>query len=74
MKSEGIVYKTITYKETSKIVYIYTKDGKKSIKALGSKNSKNKTFGFGEIGNIVSFVSTDDDFPTLIEYDIINSA
>lgn len=74
MKSEGIVYKTITYKETSKIVYIYTKDGKKSIKALGSKNSKNKTFGFGEIGNIVSFVSTDDDFPTLIEYDILNSA
>ena len=74
MKTEGIVFKAITYKETSKIVYLYTPNGKVSVKAIGSKNSKKKTFGFGEIGNIVSFVMTDQDFPTLIEYEILNSA
>ena len=72
MKTEGIVFKAITYKETSKIVYLYTPNGKVSVKAIGSKNSKKKTFGFGEIGNIVSFVITDQDFPTLIEYEILN--
>lgn len=74
MKTEGIVIKSITYKETSKIVYLYTPNGKVSIKAIGAKNAKKNTFGFGEVGNIVSFVSTDYDFPTLIEYEIINSA
>lgn len=74
MKLEGIVFKSITYKEKSKIVYLYTKIGKISVKAIGSKNSKKNTFGFGEVGNIVSFVSTDAEFPSLIEYEIINSA
>ena len=59
MKTEGIVIKSITYKETSKIVYLYTPNGKVSIKAIGAKNAKKNTFGFGEVGNIVSFVSTD---------------
>ena len=74
MKTEGIVFKAITYKETSKIVYLYTPNGKVSVKAIGSKNSKKKTFGFGEIGNIVSFVATDSSFPTINEYEIIYSS
>ena len=74
MKEEGIVIKSIPYKETSKIVYLYTNKGKISVKAIGSKNAKKNTFGFGETGNIVSFITTDSDFPSLTEYDIINSA
>ena len=74
MKQEGIIIKNIAYKETSKIVYLYTSQGKISIKAIGAKKNKNNTFGFGEIGNIVSFVSTDSNFPSLNEYEIIYSA
>ena len=74
MKEEGIVIKSIPYKETSKIVYLYTNKGKISVRAIGSKNTKKNTFGFGESGNIVSFITTDSDFPSLTEYEIINSA
>lgn len=74
MKIEGIIIKSISYKETSKIVYVYTNLGMKSIKAIGSTNNKKNTFGFAETGNIVSFIATDNDFPSLIEYEIIESA
>ncbi len=74
MKNEGIVIKSITYKETSKIVYLYTANGKVSVKAIGSKNSKKNTFGFDGSGNIVSYVATDSNFPSLTEYEILNSA
>ena len=74
MKTEGIIIKSIPYKETSKIVYVYTPFGMKSIKALGGSNSKKNTFGFAETGNIVSFIASDNDFPSLIEYEILESA
>ena len=74
MKNEGIIVKTIPYKETSKIVYLYTNEGFKSVKAIGAKKSKNSSFGFGEIGNIVSFIASDSSFPTISEYEIIYSS
>lgn len=74
MKYEGIVIKSIPYKEKSDLVYIYTNEGIISVKALGDKNSKNSTFGFREIGNLVSFVTTDNKFKSLVEYSIINSS
>lgn len=37
---EGITLTSLDYKEKSKIVYIYTKYGKISYKALGSLNQK----------------------------------
>ncbi len=74
MKNEGIIIKTIPYKETSKIVYLYTNDGIKSVKALGAKKPKNNSFGFGEIGNIVSYISSDSNFPSVSEYEILYSS
>ncbi|MGM9969558.1 MAG: DNA repair protein RecO [Anaeroplasma sp.] len=70
MKSIGIVYKTIDYKETSKIVYLYTPNGKVSIKALGALKIKNGLLPFVTIGNVVSFVSNDDEFKTLLEFNL----
>ncbi len=73
MKFEGIVLSEIDYKEASKIVNLYTEKGKIGVKALGSKKIKNGLLGFTTTGNTVSFVTTDKEVYTLIEYDIIDS-
>lgn len=73
MKLEGIVLSEIDYKESSKIVNLYTPNGRIGIKALGSKKIKNGLLGFTTTGNTVSFVATDSKLPSLIEYDIIDS-
>ena len=73
MKLEGIVLSEIDYKEASKIVNLYTINGKIGVKALGSKKIKNGYLGFITTGNTVSFVTTDSNAPTLIEYDIVDS-
>ena len=73
MKLEGIVLSEIDYKEASKIVNLYTEKGKIGVKALGSKKIKNGLLGFITTGNTVSFVTTDKEVYTLIEYDIIDS-
>lgn len=49
---EGIVIKTIDYKEKSKIVYLYTSFGMKSIKALDVLRTK---LGFVTTLNVVDF-------------------
>ena len=73
MKLEGIVLSEIDYKEATKIVNLYTEKGKIGVKALGSKKIKNGLLGFITTGNTVSFVTTDKEVYTLIEYDIIDS-
>ena len=67
MKSEGIILNTIDYKESSKIVHLYTPFGRISVKALGANKPKNGLLGFTTIGNTVSFVATDSELPTLME-------
>lgn len=73
MKSEGIILNTLDYKETSKIVHLYTPYGKISVKALGANKPKNGLLGFTTIGNCVSFVSTDSEIKTLMEYNVESS-
>ena len=73
MKSEGIILDTIDYKESSKIIHLYTPQGKISVKALGANKPKNGLLGFTTIGNQVSFVSTDASLPTLMEYNVESS-
>ncbi|MCR5113179.1 MAG: DNA repair protein RecO [Acholeplasmatales bacterium] len=73
MKSEGIVLSETDYKETSKIVNLYTPMGKIGVKALGSKRIKNGLLGFTNTGNTVEFVATDSSLPTLEEYTILDS-
>ena len=73
MKEKGIVLSSIDYKETSKIVYLYTPRGKISVKAQGANRPKNGLLGFITTGNIVSFVASETAFPSVIEYDIDES-
>ncbi len=70
---EGIVLSSIDYKESSKIVYLYTNIGNISVKALKSKKIKGGDLGFITTGNIVSFIITNNEFPTLIEYHLKES-
>ena len=72
MKIEGIVIEANDYKETSKIVTLYTNIGKISVKAVGAKRTKGGSLGFITIGNIISCIISDTSFPSLIEYEIID--
>lgn len=74
MKLEGIVISSIDYKESSKIVNLYTKEGKISVSAKGALNPKKGMLGFITIGNIVSFVTTDSKTKSLVEYELIKSS
>ncbi len=70
MRTEGIVYKSILYKEKQRITYLYTPNGKISIKStINKKGERNEAFSF--LGNINEFVSTNSNFPSLSEYNII---
>ncbi len=70
---KGIILGNLDYKETSKIVYIFTKYGKISVKAIGSKNKKSKMLSFITTLNEVSFEISDTEFPTLIDYNLISA-
>lgn len=72
IKIRGIVIRSIDYKETSKIVYCFTNIGRLSIKAIGCKKFKNKNFNFNEQLNYVEMEITTDEFPSLIDFSIIN--
>ena len=73
MKTEGIIIHTLDYKESSKIVHLYTPYGKISVKALGANKPKNGLLGFTTIGNVVSLIATDSEMPTLMEYNVEES-
>lgn len=73
LKIKGIIIRSIDYKETSKIVYCITSIGKLSVRALGTKSYKNKNFNFNEILSYVEMEITDSEFPSLIDYNVINS-
>ena len=73
MRLRGIVLSSMDYKESSKIVYLYTEQGKISVRANGANRPNNGLLGFTTAGNIVSFITTDSDFPSLSEYQIEHS-
>lgn len=75
-KVEGIVISTVDYKESSKIVNIFTKnDGIIGIMARGSKNPKNKLSATSNVlcYGLFHLNYRDDKMATLIEVDIMNS-
>lgn len=71
---EGIVLSSIDYKEKSKIVYLYTPYGHESIKANGSKVSRNGLLGFTQTLNTVTYIKSSSKFPSLIEYNLVDNA
>lgn len=70
---KGIIIGSIDYKESSKIVYLLTRYGKISVKALGSKNIKKGLLPFITTMNYVEAIITESDFPTLIDYAVIDT-
>ncbi len=69
----GIVYKTIDYKEKSKLVYLLTPQGLDSILARGAKDYKNGLFGFTSLLSFVDYEKTNSKLPVLIEFETINN-
>ena len=74
MKLEGIVLFSTEYKESSKIVNLYTPLGKMSVIAKGALNPKKGFLGFITTGNIVSFVTTDTNIKSLTEYSLLKTS
>lgn len=73
IKIEGIVLSSIVYKETSKIVYIYTKNGRISVRALGSLKQKRGMLPLITTMNRVEAIITNKAFPSAIDYTLIDS-
>jgi len=69
---EGIVLKTLAFKETSLIVYLYTKEGIKSIIVKGAKKYKERKLMFCTPLTRVKAITNKSEFPTLIDYSILD--
>ncbi len=67
---EGIVIKSIDYKEKSKLIYLYTPEGMKSVKAIDANKTK---LGFITTLNHVEFEHSAGKLPTVLEYSIKKS-
>lgn len=73
-KVEGIIYSTVDYKESSKIVNILTEEGTMiGAIAKGTKKIKSKVSGIGKMTYAKFQLNYRDNLSTIIEYDIINS-
>jgi DNA repair protein RecO (recombination protein O) len=73
LEIEGFVLSSIDFKEKSKIVYLYTKEGKISFKALSSNSPKKGMLPLITSMNKVSVILTNKEFPTSIDFTLINS-
>ena len=73
IKIKGIVLNAIDYKESSKIVYIYTSLGIISVRALGAKKQSRGILPFITTMNYCEAIITNSDFPKLIDYSLFDS-
>ena len=71
-KIEGIILKKINYKESSKIIYLYTKDGLVSVLVHGSNKMKSPYLSLTSTLNHVSLFVSGKDLRTLRDGDIVN--
>lgn len=69
--NEGIILKTTDYKESSKILHIFTKEGKKSVLAKGVKKINNKYRYLAYPLSKISFLCTNNKLPTFIDGDLL---
>ncbi|HOO44053.1 MAG TPA: DNA repair protein RecO, partial [Bacillota bacterium] len=69
---EGLILKKLDYKENSKIIYIYTDQGLKSVLVHGSKNIKSPFLNLVRVMNHVGLHVTGKDLKTLKDGDVIN--
>lgn len=68
---EGVVLSSISYKEKSKIVYLYTPNGMESILVPNGASVSSNRLGFTTTLNRVSYSKTSSAYPKLIEYSVL---
>lgn len=57
--SRGLIYKTQDYKETSKLLFVYTPKGKKTLVAKGAKSFKSDLRFMSQYFTLIEFIDTD---------------
>ena len=68
----GIVCKTLDYKDSSKILYIYTKDGNKSVIARGVKKLNSKSRFLSQVGTLIQYDITKGELPSMKEGELVD--
>lgn len=71
-KIEGIVCRVLDYKDSSKILYIYTKKGQRNIIARGVKKLSSLNRNLSQVGNIISFADSNKELATLTDGELIH--
>lgn len=69
---QGIVCKTIDYKDSSKILYLYTPEGNKSVIARGVKKLNSTNRFLSQVGNYITFSTTRGELPSMKEGELVN--
>jgi len=69
---EAIVLKSLDYKDSSKILYLYTENGLQSIIAHSVKKMNNINRFLSQNGNLIKVSFSKSDFPSLKEGELIN--
>ena len=69
---EGIVCRVLDYKDSSKILYLYTKSGQKNIIARGVKKLSSLNRNLSQVGNIISFGDSNKELDTLRDGELID--
>ncbi len=70
---EGIVLKSIDYKESSRILTILTEKGKESLIIKGVRKLNSKFKAFSTPLSLISFISSNAKLPALIDGDLIKN-
>ncbi len=70
--TEAIVLKSLDYKDSSKILYLYTNNGLKSIIAHGVKKMNNINRFLSQNGNLIFVTFSKGSFPSLKEGELLN--
>lgn len=71
-RKEGIILRTIDYKDNSKILYIYTKEGLVSVLARGVKKLNNPFKSSVLTYNLISFTTTNTKMQVLTDCSVID--
>ncbi len=69
---EAIVLKSINFKESSKIVYLLTAEGLKSVLVRGAKKVKSKTRTLAQSISLIKYEASNRKLPTLIDGELLN--
>ena len=69
---EAIVCKSLDYKDSSKILYLYTNEGVKSVVARGVKKLNSINRFLSQVPNVIKYEATKGSFPTLKEGELVD--